>query len=341
MTPVYYDPALRHRIAKMKERLLAAISSAIQAPSGHNTQPWMFRVLSDGVELYADRSRSLPIVDPHDREMVISCGAALHHLQLAMRCDGLATCLRLTPSTDEPDLLARVIVGGPYSASDDEKEMMAAMQKRRTNRHPFSSTSVQASIFDDWYRDAKSEGCWIELIEDDAGKHAVADLVAEGDRLQGSDRAFRRELARWVHANRSASQDGMPGFAHGVGNVASYFGPLILRTFDWGNGQAARDRQLAEGSPLLMVIGTEDETPAAWMNCGQALSKILLRGTSRGLDASYLNQPIEVPRLRQPLMDLLAADGYPQLILRWGHGPEVKATPRRSVQDVLIPSAEF
>jgi nitroreductase len=34
---------------------------AVVAPSGHNTQPWRFRVTGDGVELFADRTRALPV----------------------------------------------------------------------------------------------------------------------------------------------------------------------------------------------------------------------------------------------------------------------------------------
>ena len=58
---------------------------AVVAPSGHNTQPWLFRVTNDAVELFADRTRALPIVDPADRELTMSCAAALGQLRLAIR----------------------------------------------------------------------------------------------------------------------------------------------------------------------------------------------------------------------------------------------------------------
>ena len=107
----------------------------------------------------------------------------------------------------------------------------------------------------------------------------------------------------------------------GVGDIASYLGPFLVRTFDWGSGQAARDRQLAEGSPLLAVLGTLDDTPSAWLQAGQALARMLLRATAVGLSASYLNQPIEVQSLRQQLGSLVHAEGFPQLLLRIGIRP--------------------
>jgi hypothetical protein len=47
-----------------RERLRFLLGYAVLAPSGHNTQPWLFRMRDQAVELYADRTRALPVVDP-------------------------------------------------------------------------------------------------------------------------------------------------------------------------------------------------------------------------------------------------------------------------------------
>ena len=46
-----------------------AVGYAILAPSSHNTQPWRFIVNGDELLLCADRTRSLPNIDPFDREL--------------------------------------------------------------------------------------------------------------------------------------------------------------------------------------------------------------------------------------------------------------------------------
>lgn len=336
MTLTYNSAAMQQRTSGLKKRLRLAIEFAVMAPSGHNAQPWKFHIVRDGVELFADRTRALHVVDPSDRELTISCGAALYQLRLALNCDALATLVHILPDPARPDLLAKLRISGPHTPGEEELEQFRAISQRRTNRKPFDTKPVPASIFDEWYLDSKSENCWLQLIDEFTQKHLIADLVIEGDRIQGSDKAFRGELAKWVHANRSTRRDGMPGYAHGVGNIASYLGPLLVRTFDWGEGQAAKDKQLAEGSPLLAILGTEEDTPAAWIACGQALAKLLLRGTARGLSASFLNQPIEVSSLRSQLGEYCDNEGFPQILLRWGNGREVQPTPRRAIIDVLI-----
>jgi nitroreductase len=66
----------------------AALAVAVRAPSIHNTQPWRWQ-LADGVlTLRADRSRQLAVADPDGHSLLISCGAALHLTELALRAAG-------------------------------------------------------------------------------------------------------------------------------------------------------------------------------------------------------------------------------------------------------------
>jgi hypothetical protein len=56
----------------------------------------------------AERTRALPIVDPEDRALTISCGAALCQLRLVIRYIGLTNVVALLPHTRQPHVLARV-----------------------------------------------------------------------------------------------------------------------------------------------------------------------------------------------------------------------------------------
>lgn len=128
----------------------------------------------------------------------------------------------------------------------------------------------------------------------------------------------------------------MPGYAFGVGDLLSHAGPMMIRTFDWGSRQAARDRQIALGSPVLAVLGTANDRPSAWVAAGQALARVSLRAAAAGVSVSFLNQPIEVGELRRQAIDILGREGYPQLVLRMGYGPVVDPTPRRPVREVVL-----
>ena len=128
----------------------------------------------------------------------------------------------------------------------------------------------------------------------------------------------------------------MPGYAFGYSDIMSRMGPFVLRTFDFGKGQAAKDRQLAVGSPALAILGTGSEEPMDWLKAGMALSKMLLTAQIENVWSSFLNQPIEVSELRPKVQELVKEEkGFPQILLRMGYGRDVKPTPRRPVDEVL------
>jgi Nitroreductase family len=86
------------------------IATAARAPSVHNTQPWRFKVSQYTIEMYADLRRKLR-VDPLGREMLISCGAAVFGLRLAVRSLGYLPEVQLLPDPARLRLLARVRLG--------------------------------------------------------------------------------------------------------------------------------------------------------------------------------------------------------------------------------------
>jgi nitroreductase len=323
--------------APVDERLRFLLGYAVLAPSGHNAQPWLFRIRKGSVELHADRTRGLAVADPDDRELTLSCGCALYHLRIAIRRFGHRPETIAFPEPDDPDMLARVRPGVAVAPAEEDIALFRAIPHRRTNRKAFEPRPVEEATLAALSAAAAAEGAWLLVVRDPERRLALANLIAEGDRVQGADRGFRREMSAWAHPNRARSRDGLPGYVYGTGDLAHFVGPSVLRTFEARSGQAAQGADLAVGSPALAVLGTPDDSPESWLAAGQALGRLLLRARVDDVHASYLNQPIEIPDLRLRLREALGLSGTPQQVLRFGYGPEVPPTPRRAIEDVLLP----
>jgi nitroreductase len=295
----------------------------VLAPSVHNTQPWRFCMGEDDVELSVDASRALPVVDPFGRELVISCGAALANLRIAVEIFGHAAEVTLFPDPERKSLLARLELGERAAAAPETMLLFHAIPYRRTNRKAFEEWPVPADVVRLLQDAALEDGAWLVPLESER-KIALADLVAEANRAQLEEPSFQSELALWTATM-------------GYGGEPEAPDPKFVRTFEWEpTALAARDRQLALGSPILAVLGTGEDDARAWVRAGLALERVLLRATAMGLQASYLNQPIEVQAFRPRLREILGCGGNPQLVLRIGYGPKIRATPRRAVEDVLL-----
>ena len=155
------------------------IATAARAPSVHNTQPWRFRVGHYVIELYADRRRKLR-VDPAGREMLISCGAALFGLRLAVRSLGYLPVVELLPDPDRLRLLARVRLGAAEPMTGRERQMLAALPHRHTHRGPFAPGPLPAGLLAGLQHDALAEGATLALVDPALAYQQLADILGAG-----------------------------------------------------------------------------------------------------------------------------------------------------------------
>jgi len=304
------------------------LQSASLAPSSHNTQPWYFSVSEDYLGLYADRTRALAVNDPEDRELTISCGCALMNLRIAAANADLLPVTELVPDEQEQDLLA-VVELHSSDRLQQEADLFASIPGRRTYRKRFEDRPVPGATLKYLAEAARVEDAWLEVVDSEEKRNGVARLVSQGDAIQWANPSWRRELAAWMHPRRQGDGLTVPGLVAPVAKA-------VVRTFDMGRGVAAKDNQLAAGSPLIAVLGSEQDGTEDWLRTGQALQRVLLKAFQQGLQASYLNQPIQVAPLRSKLRDMLVGSGFPQVMLRLGFpGEKIAAAPRRPLEDIV------
>ena len=321
----------------------AVVEAAIRAPSVHNTQPWRFVAHDDVVELWDDPSRALPVLDPVGRARLISCGAALALAQVAAAGLGVSTRTTLLPDAAAPDHLADLQLGAGHTPDDSQLALAAAIGRRHTERGAFDeSTDLPPETVRALAEAVQATGCWLRVVGSPDDAAAVTVLLARADDLQSHDPAYREELRQWT-GRAPDSPDGIPASAVPSEAPAERGSSYRLRDFDAGREdqgpQWAGEPPRAE-HPLVVIIGTAADDAAAWLASGQALARLLLTATTRGLAASPMTQALEVEDTRARLVSDLSLVGHPQMVLRLGLAAPgstaaVGHANRRSVAEVL------
>jgi nitroreductase len=307
--------------------LTECVRTATAAPSLHNSQPWRFRIGAGTVEVYADPSRRLPVLDPTGREQLVSVGAALFTLRLAVRRAGFHTEFALFPDEEEADLVARVSATGPSEPTPAVEALAAAIPHRHTNRWPFARSAVPADVLEHLKDAARREGA-VLTVASSVSRDAILGLSESADILLHEQPGYGAELARWA--------GGGPGRADGV--PVSAIGPWdALETIPVRDFAAIlhlpRPSEQFEPYPTVLVLSTRGDGPAEQVGAGQALQRVLLTATWQNLATTPISQPVEIPIIREKLVgDGLSA----QMVLRVGYGRPVGATPRRPVDEVLL-----
>ena len=312
------DPADRRRLVEL----------ACQAPSFHNSQPWLWRIAGDGLELYADQSRRLAVEDPHGRSLLISCGAALHHAQVVAKAWGLTTTVERFPRGPGSTLLARLHLDATHRTPSDP-ELLDLVARRCTDRRRFTSWPVPPERLAQLADVALAHGAYAVPITDVTSRFRFELLAHRARVTQAGDARVQEEQRQWTDR---PGCDGVPTSA------------LPSRTPDergsrFGSGLLPQSRG-TEGTEGVLVLGAADDGPEAWVRTGEGLSALWLEATRQGMSVVPLSEPIEVERTRAALQrEVLGGLLTPHLVVRIGWQAigrdEVPRTPRRPVSDVL------
>ncbi|WP_214364411.1 Acg family FMN-binding oxidoreductase [Pseudonocardia sp. H11422] len=315
-----------------------AVELALRAPSVHNTQPWRWRIGRDHVELHADRNRQLVGTDPDGRDLMISCGAALHHLRVALAGLGAATDVERLPDPEDRDHLATVRTRtGPPDRT--EAALFGQLGRRHTDRRPFSSRPVPPATLSALGERAAKLGASLHPIIDAQARQRLETVLAEAAARQPYIFGYPAELAIWTRRYAGA-RDGVPPSAL-PGPGARAEGPG-LRRFPTGRLTAPQDVDPNDDAGVLMVLTTPRDDELDRLRAGEATSAVLLAATRSGLASVPLSQSLEVVATREQLRrDVLGVPDEPQLVIRVGWAREGAAalaeTPRRRLTSVLLP----
>lgn len=313
------------------------VGAAVWAPSVHNTQPWRFTAAGAEITLHADISRQLQVADPAGREMVISCGAALFTAKLALRSLGYVPETRVLPDPADPLLIARLRWRRQASPAVAEERLFDQITRRRTHRGGFEPVPPDPGLIEALRRDAAQHGTLLRIAVTDPARAVLAAITDMAERVERLDAAHVRELTAWAPPPGSTRLDGVSASSYlARPEVMSPYFPG--RDFAVGRGWGLPSSTAISSTRfagLVCLLTTSADVPAAWVDAGQALQRILLRSATFGVAAALHSQPVEVGWLREAIRAQLGDGSYPQLLLRLGTVLQNAVSLRRPAESVM------
>lgn len=306
----------------------SALELAARAPSLHNSQPWKWRYDDHRVQLYADFRRWLPATDTATRDLVLSCGAALHHLRLALATAGIAASVHRRTTPGALDHLATLHLKKAPAARADLR-MATMITRRRTDRRRYGDWPVPDVFLDELEACAAREGVVLRVLDGAGDRTAVSEALRNAAHEQADVARYGIETALW--SARSAGGDGIP--PENLLVDAGRTGDGLARAFEPGS----IDQEPGPDGAVLLVLGTASDDPISRLRAGEALSAVLLHATDVGLATCPLSQPLEVSSTYRAVRDdLLGGQMSPQVFLRvgWGSPQPLPLTPRRPLAEM-------
>ncbi|MDT2007580.1 hypothetical protein FXW78_29770 [Rhodococcus opacus] len=303
---------------------------ACRAPSLHNSQPWRWLMGESGLQLFSDPDRLLPATDAFGRQMVISCGAALNHLEYAFESKLWCPVIDRLPRSSDRELLATIGFSQAPTRSDFAVRMARAIEQRRTERLPLKAPPGWEETVELLARIAAESAVELEDLGERSG-HTLEEASRRMTGLRHTDVAYQAELRWW--SGQGLFPDGVPEEAlpsdreqHSVG---------VAREFPAGNASVPVGGPSEDRSAILL-LSTPADSRLDWLRSGEALSAVLLACTDRGLATCPVTHLTERSATRTMLRELSAGECLPQVLIRVGAGTGGPTTPRRPLSEVLF-----
>ena len=305
---------------------------ATLAPNGHNTQPWVFKTLGNVIRILPDLARRTPVVDPDDHHVFVGLGAAAETLALAAAAGGRPGDLTFDPVGDA--------ISFHHEAGQPRPSVLfEAIPRRQSTRADYDGRPVSASDLRNLAAAGSVPGVDLVLLTDRPRLERLSELVVAGNAAQMAEPAFRRELKSWLRFNpRQAlgTGDGLYSVASGVPATPDWLGKL---GFDWlmttRSDNEKYTRQIRTSAGIAVFVGALEDH-AHWVEVGRACQRFALQATALGLKCAFINQPVEVARLRPELAALVGLkDRRPDIVMRFGHGPTLPYSLRRPLDAVM------
>ena len=327
-----YDDAVRSTWAPLRldGGARELIRYATLAANSHNTQPWRFTAEERRITIAPDLARRCPAVDPNDHHLFVNLGCATENLVHAAAAAGLTA----TTTTESDTITIALDPTRPL-----ESDLFKAILRRQSTRAIYDGTAASNETLAALEKAGTRAGVAIMIITDKSRINGVRDYVVEGNSAQMRDKAFMDELTHWIRFNDSdavAAMDGLSARASGNSEWPAWLARLLLPLVLTENAENEKYRNQIQSSAGIAVFVSDHSDPAHWVEVGRACQRFALQATALGLKQAFINQPVEVPHLRKQFASLLGiGDRLPDLVVRFGFGPDLPKSLRRPVEQLI------
>jgi hypothetical protein len=304
------------------------------AASSHNTQCWRFRVNDQRITILPDFSRRCPVVDPDDHHLYTSLGCAVENILHAAKTQGLAGQVQFD-STGEGSIHVTFTPCEPESTP-----LFDAIPHRQCSRTEYDGQPLTPEELKLLAAAGAGNGVRVVMLTAPAELKGVEDFVVRGNTAQLRNPAFVQELMAWVRFSKTEAEfrgDGLYSAASGNPSLPRWLGQLVLPLVLRPKPENEKIMRQLRSSAGVAVFVSEPSDPAHWVEVGRAYERFALQATALGIRNAFLNQPVEDATLRPEFAKTLGLGaGRPDLVVRFGRGPEMPRSPRRPLEAVLV-----
>lgn len=315
---------------------LKMVEYGIKAPSGHNTQPWKFKVNDSSIEVYPDFEKELPVADGNHRELFISLGCAVENICIAANEFGYRYELKIENRNGLVFIKLNLEKSGVIP-----DPLFLQIDKRQTNRSVFKSKIITIDTIAQLENIEINRSVSVYFYKNGDENYAtLAEFAYRGNEILFGNNSFKKELLDWTRFNKKNIQQHKDGLAYNVlgsPSLPKWLGRPIVGSFLKPKAQNKSERKKIEAASHLVLFTIKENTAECWISVGRALERFFLKCTELGIAVAFSNQPCQVNSLAHEVQEKMPIDkDFPMLLLRIGYAEAMPYAPRKMLEELII-----
>ena len=308
--------------AKLQKEHVAILHHAALAPSGHNSQPWIVRIVSPHEWVVeADPSRRLPSVDPQNREAMLSLGAFTENLVLTAGSLGF----RADATVVAQSSFDRDIIKIELHRDSPRPYPLERITQRMTVKHGYLKREISAK---DIKTLARPFGGRLFYFPNGTPH---AECLREGTIQHFRKQTYREdaqmETIRWLRlSNREAEKhrDGLTVKAMEIQGFKGWYVSHFVKPDDFLKPafleqSVDHTARLAREGGGWLVITSQGNTVADLIKTGRKFERMALIARENRIAVQPMTQFLEEKEGIQQITAHHPTDMLPQFILRVGY----------------------
>ncbi|MDP3938522.1 MAG: twin-arginine translocation signal domain-containing protein [Deltaproteobacteria bacterium] len=331
-----------------EEGPLALVRAGILAASPLNTQPWIFHVTEDRIDVFLDTARLLPATDPFQRQAHMGLGCAVENMVEAGSPNGYRVQVTLPAAGDAA---AGADKQAPVARLDLERVrpglpvFLHLVSKRHTNRGPYDPARAISEEFPLSMKLGMETYPSMDLVyhlEPPARDRLGKGLLEVTEALLSEDEVLQ-EMIRWSRRDPAAANKSRDGVMQGAAGGSGGDAPEAVAEA----ARRAAKEQISSAACLGVLVSNNPYDRREAVAAGRLMQHFYLWSTSFGIAMQPLCQPItfldrerarnDARPLPADLTSLLPPIGWqPMFAFRMGYAlSPAGPSPRRGLEDVV------
>lgn len=273
------------------EHIVEMVKAAVSAPSGGNSQPWLWDYDGKSLTLQLDKERSSSLLDYKHYGGFLALGAATENLILKASELGYRVIIDIN---DEKEFLVKYTIKKSSEGLPDHS-LSKSIIYRCTNRHKPLNQPVKTEFLMEIKTTAEIiDNVNLEIVDSKDKIDFLTEYIAAVERLRLLDEKGHQDFydeLRWSEEENENTRDGIDietielSQSDLVGLKVASDWQVMKYLRDMGLGKAFKKliKKNMNGTPAICILSTKGYSNLEYFNVGRALERAWLKATELGI----------------------------------------------------------